>query len=178
MTETDEIITLVDRNNHVIGDIPRRLMDFDQDIHRVTFILVFTGPDTLLVQKRTASKAFCPNYYGITTGGVVATGEHYDQCAKRELEEELGVQIPLQSEGIFFTEGAGFRIWGKVYSCHYNPQLHGPLALQAREVSEVTELSIDEILNNPRQLPFTPDTLDALKHYVNHTLQADHDERY
>ncbi|MBM6551568.1 NUDIX hydrolase [Marinomonas ostreistagni] len=176
MPETDEIITLVDRSNHIIGDIPRRLMDFEHDIHRVTFILVFTGPDTLLLQKRTATKAFCPNYYGITTGGVVATGESYDECAARELEEELGVNIPLQSEGVFFTEGEGFRIWGKVYTCHYDPSAHGALTLQPREVAEVKQLTIDEILNNTYQLDFTPDTLDALRHYVANTLEnADED---
>lgn len=176
MSETDEIITLVDRDNQVIGDVPRRLMDFGRDIHRVTFILVFTGPDTLLLQKRTATKAFCPNYYGITTGGVVATGESYIECATRELEEELGVQIPLQSEGMFFTEGEGFRIWGKVYSCHYDATLHGPLTLQAREVAAVKELSIEEILANPDNLDFTPDTLDALRHYVGNTLQVSEDD--
>ncbi|SBS32367.1 putative Nudix hydrolase YfcD [Marinomonas aquimarina] len=172
MSETDEIITLVDRDNQVIGDIPRRLMNFQQDIHRVTFILVFTGPDTLLLQKRTDTKAFCPGYYGITTGGVVATGESYDLCASRELEEELGVQLPLTTQGMFFTEGEGFRIWGKVYTCEYNEMQHGPLNLQAKEVAEVCEMRIQDILDNPEQLPFTPDSYDALLHYVNDQLRA------
>ena len=107
---------------------------------------------------------------------LAQTAESYDECARRELEEELGVQIPLQSEGLFFTQGQGFRIWGKVYSCFYNAQQHGPLSLQPLEVADVIELSIQEILENPRKLPFTPDTLDALTHYVNHTLEiADND---
>lgn len=171
MSQSDEIITLVDRSNNIIGDIPRRLMNFEQDIHRVTFILVFTGPDTLLVQKRTATKAFCPSYYGITTGGVVAKGESYIDCASRELEEELGVNLPLTNHGMFFTEGEGFRIWGKLYTCHYNAEEHGSLQLQAREVAEVREFSIQEIIENPDSLPFTPDTYDALLHYVHNDLK-------
>lgn len=172
MSDTDEIITLVDRSNQVIGDIPRRLMNFQEDIHRVTFILVFTAPDTLLLQKRTETKAFCPGHYGITTGGVVATGESYDLCAQRELEEELGLILPLNIEGMFFTEGDGFRIWGKVYTCHYDKAIHGPLNLQAKEVAEVVEMRVDDILKNTQNLPFTPDTYDALLHYVDNKLQV------
>ncbi|MBJ7550847.1 NUDIX hydrolase [Marinomonas ostreistagni] len=172
MSESDEIITLVNRNNQIIGDIPRRKMNFKDDIHRVTFILVFTGPDTLLLQKRTDNKAFCPGYYGVTTGGVVAKGESYDLCAQRELEEELGLILPLNVEGMFFTEGDGFRIWGKVYTCHYDKSLHGKLALQAKEVAEVIEMPINEIIRNPRNLPFTPDSYDALCHYLENRLQV------
>ena len=171
MSESDEIITLVNRNNQVIGDVPRRQMNFEDDIHRVTFVLVFTGPGTLLLQKRTENKAFCPGYYGVTTGGVVSAGESYDLCAQRELEEELGLILPLNIEGMFFTEGEGFRIWGKVYSCHYNKQLHGPLTLQAKEVAEVIEMDIKDILNSTEERPFTPDSLDALLHFVEGRLQ-------
>lgn len=171
MSEIDEIITLVDRQNQVIGNVPRRLMNFQRDIHRVTFVLVFTGPNKLLVQKRTDTKAFCPGHYGITTGGVVAKDESYDLCASRELEEELGVALTLAPQGMFFTEGDGFRIWGKVYTCQYNKKLHGPLSLQAKEVAEVCEMAIDEILENPKNLPFTPDSYDALLHYVDNRLQ-------
>ncbi len=171
MSDTDEIITLVDRENRIVGDVSRRLMNFGRDIHRVTFILVFTGKDQLLLQKRTETKAFCPGYYGVTTGGVVATGESYLECAERELEEEIGVSLPLTSHGMFFTEGEGFRIWGKVFSCHYNPATHGPLSLQAKEVAEVLNMSIADILNNTYNLPFTPDSYDALLHYVRNELK-------
>ena len=176
MSSSDEIITLVDRQNHVIGEIARSQMDFGKDIHRVTFILVFTGEDTLLVQKRSDSKAFCPGYYGITTGGVVATGETYIECAERELEEEIGVSLPLTSHGMFFTEGEGFRIWGKMYSCHYSADRDGPLTLQTKEVAEVRELSIEQILNNTQDLPFTPDSYDALLHYVRDELKMSEDD--
>ncbi len=176
MSSSDEIITLVDRQNQVIGDVLRSQMDFGKDIHRVTFILVFTGNDRLLVQKRSDTKAFCPGFYGITTGGVVATGESYMECAERELEEEIGVSLPLTTHGMFFTEGEGFRIWGKVYSCQYDAQRDGPLTLQTKEVAEVLELPIDDILSNPSQRPFTPDSYDALLHYVHNDLQTSADD--
>ncbi|MGR0280093.1 NUDIX hydrolase [Marinomonas dokdonensis] len=170
MSQSEEVIILVDENNQVIGDIPRRLMDFDRDFHRVTYILVFNQEGHLLVQKRTDNKAFCPGYYGITTGGVVEKGESYLESAHRELKEELGFDAPLESHGVFCTRGKGFNIWGSLYSCQYIEEQH-TLNLQPKEVASIHVMSMDSILLNPDDLAFTPDSLDALKHYVNSTTK-------
>jgi isopentenyldiphosphate isomerase len=171
MPENDEVIILVDQNNTIIGDVPRHLMNFGRDYHRVTYILVFNTKGNLLVQKRTDDKAFCPGYYGITTGGVVEKDEYYIESAHRELQEELGFDAPLKSQGIFFTEGQGFKIWGKIYTCHYDKAIHGELTLQPKEVASVHEMTIDDILNNRNNLLFTPDSLEALRHYAHKLTQ-------
>ncbi|WP_111639442.1 NUDIX hydrolase [Marinomonas shanghaiensis] len=171
MPENDEVIILVDQNNTIIGDVPRHLMNFGRDYHRVTYILVFNTKGNLLVQKRTDDKAFCPGYYGITTGGVVEKDESYIESAHRELQEELGFDAPLKSQGIFFTEGQGFKIWGKIYTCHYDKAIHGELTLQPKEVASVHEMTIDDILNNRNNLLFTPDSLEALRHYAHKLTQ-------
>ncbi|MGO3344858.1 MAG: NUDIX hydrolase [Marinomonas sp.] len=171
MLSTDEIITLVDKDNIVIGETPRRLMNFQEDYHRVTYILVFNKEGNLIIQKRTDNKAFCPGYYGVTTGGVVDSGESYFDAAHRELQEELGVDLPLTSQGVFLTEGSGFKIWGKIYTCCYDEKQDGELILQAKEVASIHEMSINNVLENPDNLLFTPDSLDALRHYANKLTQ-------
>ncbi|WCN10537.1 NUDIX hydrolase [Marinomonas mediterranea] len=168
----EEIIALVDENNTVVGEVSRKKMRFGVDIHRVTYVLVFTPEKKLIVQKRTDDKEFCPGYFGITTGGVVESGESYQLCAERELKEELGVSLPLTSHGVFFTEGEGYRIWGKLYSACYDKTKHGELTLQPKEVAAVKEMSVEFILSNPEGLSFTPDSLDAFKHYAEHRTQA------
>ena len=176
MTLSDEVIILVDKDNTIIGDVPRRLMDFRKSYHRVTYIFVFNKAGDLLVQKRTDTKAFCPGYYGITTGGVVEKGETYIASAHRELQEELGFDAPLESQGVFCTKGEGYRIWGKAYSCQYDPALHGELNLQPKEVASLHEMSIDSILQNKNELLFTPDSVDALKHFLNPQTSAQIDD--
>ncbi len=171
MPENDEVIILVDKHNTIIGDVPRRLMNFGRDHHRVTYILVFDTKGNLLIQKRTDDKAFCPGYYGITTGGVVERGESYIDSAHRELQEELGFDAPLESQGVFLTEGEGFKIWGKIYTCYYDPAIQGELTLQPKEVASIHEMSIESILENAHNLAFTPDSLDALSHYTNKLTQ-------
>lgn len=172
----DEIITLVDQHNTIIGSVARRKMKFGIDYHRATYILVFTPDNHLIVQKRSATKSFCPSFYGITTGGIVAEGESYLISAQRELKEELGIDLELTSHGIFLTEGKEFRIWGKLFSCHYDEKLHGPLTLQASEVASTHIMSIESIQQQLSDTPFTPDSVDAFKHYVNQSITTAPDD--
>lgn len=176
MLANDEVIILVDKNNKIIGDVPRHLMNFGKDYHRVTYILVFNKLGNLIVQKRTDNKAFCPGYYGITTGGVVEKGESYIDSAHRELQEELGFDAHLESQGTFVTEGEGFRIWGKIYTCLYDETLHGKLTLQPKEVASVHEMSIEQILKNPNNLLFTPDSVCALEHFAHQRVKPQSDD--
>ena len=86
------------------------------------------------------------------------------------MQEELGLNLPLTNHGLFFTEGESYRIWGKVFSCVYDPEQDGEIQMQIDEVAAIEELSIDDILLNKKGLNFTPDTLDALHHYVEKRL--------
>ena len=171
MPAIDAVITLVDKDNIVIGEVLRRLMKFGEDYHRVTYIFIFNKRGNLIVQKRTEDKVFCPGYYGASTGGVVESGESYIASAHRELQEELGIDLPLTSQGLFFTEGKGFRVWGKIYTCVYDEAQNGALQRQVKEVASTHEMSIDSILDNTNNSLFTPDSLDALHHYANKLTQ-------
>ena len=50
----------------------------------------------LLLQMRTAGKDEFPQCYTSSASGHVSAGETYDECAPRELEEELGLRVPIQ----------------------------------------------------------------------------------
>jgi isopentenyldiphosphate isomerase len=85
MGAADEIVAIVDEQNHVVGVAPRREMRAKRLPHRSTYILVFNAKDDLYVQKRTMTKDVFPGYYDIAAGGVVLAGESYEQGAEREL---------------------------------------------------------------------------------------------
>ena len=173
---TDEIIILVNKENDVIGSVSRKKMEFGTAYHRATYILVFTQDNKLIVQKRSPYKSFCPSYYGVATGGIVAEGESYILSAQRELKEELGISPELTCHGVFYTEGDSYRIWGKLYSCHYNEKVHGPLTLQESEVESVCIMSIEDIIQQQKTMKFTPDTLDSLMHYVERRITPNPDD--
>lgn len=162
MGAAEEIVAIVDARNTVIGAAPRREMRAKSLPHRSTYILVFNSRGELYVQKRTMNKDVFPGYYDAATGGVVLSGESYEQSAVRELEEEMGIrEIPLTWLFDFYFADHRTRVWGGAYACVYE----GPLVLQEEEVESVSLMTIEEIFQRTETELFTPDGLYVVKRY-------------
>ncbi|MBW2506716.1 MAG: NUDIX hydrolase YfcD [Deltaproteobacteria bacterium] len=163
MNPKDEIVLIVDKDNKVTGSAPRHQMRASGLPHRATYILVFNSLGELFVQKRTMTKDIYPGYYDVAAGGVVLAGECYDESAKRELAEELGIkETDLTSHFTFFYQEDKNRVWGRVYSCIYD----GELILQAEEVESGYFMSPLEVLALSKKEPFTRDGIYVLKRYL------------
>ena len=159
----DEIVAIVDKDNHVIGAEPRALMRAKGLTHRATYILVFNLKGDLFVQERTLTKDIYPGYFDVAAGGVVAEGESYDECAERELGEEMGIRsVPLKGLFDFYHTDGRNRVWGRVYECIYD----GKIVLQKEEVKSGDFYSIKDILQRSDHEAFTPDGLHVLRRYL------------
>ncbi|MDY6791092.1 MAG: NUDIX hydrolase YfcD [Thermodesulfobacteriota bacterium] len=162
MNSIDEIVAIVDENNHIIDSAPRSVMRAQNLPHRACYVLVFNSLDKILVQKRTQSKDVYPGYYDIATGGVVLAGETYEESAQRELAEEIGaINIPLRKHFDFFHQDSHCRVWGRVFSCRYD----GKIILQKEEVESIDYHTIAEIMKLKDIKSFTPDGLYVLSRY-------------
>ena len=163
MGAADEIVTIVDEHNKVVGAVPRREMRAKNLPHRSTYILVFNAQGQFYVQKRTLSKDVFPGYYDPATGGVVLAGESYEQGAVRELAEEMGIRdIPLTWLFDFYFTDERTRVWGGAFSCVYD----GELSLQVEEVESVELMTGEEILQRSVTEPFTPDGVYVVRRYL------------
>lgn len=163
MGAADEMVTIVDAHNQVMGAVPRREMRAKKLPHRSTYILVFNSKGGLFVQKRTISKDIFPGYYDPVAGGVVLEGESYEQGARRELEEELGIcGLLLRWLFEFYYADDSVRVWGGAFSCVYN----GKIVLQEEEIESGAFMEIAEILRLSETEPFTPDGLYVLHRYL------------
>jgi len=163
MKAGDEIITIVDADNNVVGHAARREMRARGLPHRATYILVFNSQGELFIQKRTMSKDIYPGYYDVATGGVVLAGESYDLSAERELAEELGARNTLLTPHFDFKhEDDSNIVWGRLYTCQYD----GKIVLQEEEVESGSFYSIDKVLELIKKEPFTPDGLYVFKRYL------------
>jgi 8-oxo-dGTP pyrophosphatase MutT (NUDIX family) len=159
----NELVTIVDRENNEIGPLPRGEMRAGRLIHRASYILVFNSQGELYVQKRTLTKDVFPGYHDVVAGGVVAAGETYEECAERELEEELGISnVPLTPLFHFYYEDEHIRLWGAAFSCVYD----GEMILQEEEVESGAFMKVEELMNLPETEPFCPDSLYVLRRYV------------
>jgi 8-oxo-dGTP pyrophosphatase MutT (NUDIX family) len=166
MGVADEIVVIVDRDNNIVGAVPRREMRAKRLAHRSTYVLVFNSRGDLYVQKRTLTKDVFPGYYDIAAGGVVLAGETYEQGAERELEEEMGIRgVPLNRLFVFYFENEHTRLWGSAFSCVYD----GMVVLQEEEVESGAFGSVGDILRRAETQPFTPDGMYVLRRYLNGT---------
>jgi isopentenyldiphosphate isomerase len=162
-SSADEIVAIVDEHNNVVGAAPRWEMRAQRLPHRSTYILVFNSQRELYVQKRTLTKDVFPGYYDPATGGVVLAGESYEQGAKRELEEEMGIRdLPLTRLFDFYFADEKTQVWGGVFSCVYD----GEVVLQEEEVESGAFMQIGDILSQAETEPFTPDGLYVLRRYL------------
>src|SRR5262245_40332767 len=149
----DELVDLLDDAGQVIGRVTRCDMRRRRLPHRCVYRLVFTTRVALFVNQRPATKDVFPSYWDLTVGGVVAAGESFDDAARREGREELGVEIqPLRLFPIRY-DGDDTIAFGMVYHVTHD----GPFHLQVEELSRGEFVSIEELAALIGRERFCPD---------------------
>lgn len=152
----EEIVMIVDEQNQPIAAVTRKIMRQQRLIHRATYILVFNTGGELFIQKRSRNKDIYPGYWDLAAGGVVLAGESYEESARRELREELGISgVKLRPLFDQYYEDADNRVWGRIYACTSN----GPFTLQEEEIDGGRFIALGEIAALNQSEPVTPDGL-------------------
>lgn len=151
VNEVDEVIGLVSRKDaHSNPSI----------IHRAVCVLVINNAHQLLLQLRSSSKDMFPGYWGLSCAGHVTGYDSYEETAKRELEEELGLhftlyeimtklfKIPEESEIV------------KVYGCTFS---NGKIKYDTTEIEKVVWVDFNTLKRFTHQNLVTPMDVDLLK---------------
>ena len=94
MNTDQEILDVVDETDRVIRREKRGIIHRIGLRHRAVHVFLFNQRGELFIQKRSANKDTFPLCYDSSASGHLDTGEDYDQCAFREIHEELGIQLP------------------------------------------------------------------------------------
>jgi isopentenyldiphosphate isomerase len=149
-----EAVDVVDDRDHVLRVATRAQVRAENLLHRACYVVALDANDRIFVHLRTATKDVFPSHFDVTVGGVLAAGEAYDDAARREVEEELGVRPrDLRNVGSLRYEDAGNRVIGRVYECRVEP----PLRLQQDEIASGEWLVNAAVDRQLRTLPFCPD---------------------
>ncbi len=91
-TEQAEMIEVVDKQDNIIGEAPRKGVHNTDKLHRAVHIFMRDLHGRLWIEKRGESVDTHPGYYDSSAAGHVSKGETYDEAARRESIEELGIE--------------------------------------------------------------------------------------
>ena len=156
--DSDELLDVVDAGDHVVGQALRGDVYARGLRHRCVFILARDSGGRIFVHRRTAGKLVFPSLHDMFVGGVVGAGEGYDEAARREAEEELGVggltPTPLFR---FLYESAAGSWWSAVYET----LVTGPVSPQLEEVAWHDFLTEDQLTERLDTWSWVPDGLEA-----------------
>ncbi len=150
----DEMLTRVTDNDEIIGPIARKLCHGNpENIHRSVHVMVINSQGALLLQKRSLRKDTQPGKWDTSVGGHVGFGQSYEEAARRESEEELGLQ--LKSPRFLYAS----RIRNPVESENIHSFLQvsdGPFHRQEEEIEALRFWTREEVDVNLGSGIFTP----------------------
>ena len=90
-----ELLDVVNDANEVVGEASVDWVYQQKLNHRIVHVLVFNDKGEIFLHQLSANQTFCPGHWSTSAGGHVQKGEGYAAAAKRELENTLGVELPL-----------------------------------------------------------------------------------
>ena len=85
-------IEIVDENNNVKDMVPEQEMRDRVLLHRACSVVVITSDGRIYLPRRSKKKYLFSGCYELGASGVKEKGETPEECAKRELKEELGIE--------------------------------------------------------------------------------------
>jgi isopentenyldiphosphate isomerase len=159
----NELVDVIDAEGRPVGVVTRTEMRACRLPHRCTYILLFNSRGELFVHLRTATKDVFPSHWDVTIGGVLAAGESFDDGARREAREELGVEVEPQRLFPFRYEDASTIVHGMVYRVDHD----GPFRLQPEEIVCGEFVASDVLQDRATHQSFCPDGLAVLREYLN-----------
>lgn len=159
----EEWVDLVDETNAVVGRAPRREVRARNLLHRGVGILCRSSAGELYVHRRTQTKDVFPGLYDMLVGGVVSSGEGYNEAARREVHEELGVEGP-PPRFLFYHLYLGPH--NRAWVAQYDALWDGPIRHQESEVAWGAWMTLEEILAHLEDWEWVPDGLEIFRRYL------------
>jgi len=92
----EERFPVVDETDRVLRSASRAEVHGNNLRHRAVHILIFNAAGEVYLQRRSRFKDRHPLLWDSSAAGHVSAGERYDGAARREVKEELGIDVPLE----------------------------------------------------------------------------------
>src|SRR6266849_3982673 len=147
-----ELVDVIDDEGRTIGTVTRREVRQRRLAHRCVYVLVFNQKGELFIHLRTPTKDAYPSHWDVCVGGVLAAGETYDAGARREVAEELGLNLDPERLFLFRYADSSSVVQGMVYRVVHE----GPFQLQVEEIVRGEFVAVEEVAGRAAREPFCP----------------------
>lgn len=155
----NELFDLVDERDIVIGVVKRGEAHRNPTlIHRSVQTLVYDSAGRVLLQLRSSRKDLYPGFYCASASGHVTAGDTYEETARRELAEELGVSAALTPLGVTLVRSPLETEMTAFFTAHSN----GPFLFNRIETDGGAFFTWDALRTARALLPMTPALVAAL----------------
>jgi 16S rRNA (adenine1518-N6/adenine1519-N6)-dimethyltransferase len=129
-SDPGELLAVVDQDDQPLRAMDRATIHRENLLHRAVHILLVNNRGELLLQKRSHQKDRFPRRWDSSAAGHVDADESYQECAMRELQEEIGVTTPLAEIGRVAASEATGHEFIKIFAGVYN----GPFRWNPHEI--------------------------------------------
>lgn len=161
-----ELLTEVDENDNVIGPVAREICHNQtrRPWHRSTGIYIFNAKGEILLTYKSKHKDVRAKALSISASGHVDFGETYEQTARRELSEELGLTVQLE-EVNYFKADAGFE---KEFVKEYAGITRTKPVINKKEVARIFTMNFHQFINDFKnnKLTFPQGSKDTIRQAV------------
>jgi len=139
---TEKKIDVVDENDMVVGSSNYHNIMKKGLIFRTANVLVFESNGKLFVHKRSSNLDTFPGMYDTKLGGIVDSGESYEDAARRELKEEAAIEnvkleylFPLRYRTNDYNNNR------RIFRCTYK----GEMKLQKEEIESGKFMTFEDV---------------------------------
>lgn len=139
----DELFDVVDENDQVTGQAPRREVHARGWRHRAVHLLVANRAGRVFLHQRSMQKDLFPGVWDSSAAGHVGAGEDYDSTAVRELGEEIGCRPERPPQPLFKIEARSET--GQEFVWVYRVEAEGPFVLQEEEIKRGDWFTVEQI---------------------------------
>jgi isopentenyl-diphosphate delta-isomerase type 1 len=145
MDDQNELFVVVDEEDNVLEYRTRYDCHHDKSlIHRAVGVVILNDAGEILLQKRSASKDSDPGKYDVASSGHVGKGESYEDAAKREMKEEIGIIADIA-----FVDKMIMRYPNETeYDVIFRATHNGPFTVNKDEIDEVVFVTEEDIKDN------------------------------